>query len=506
MTLAPLGSIARREPDQPGLLPCRVHSFHRGLPGLWVCLDPQCGSLLEGEKGGVAGRLYAQPREFCDCGARVFELFTCRNCGTAYARAYTDSVEEPSFLWAEPGSELLTAAGRTVPLEPLDMLLEEPTTSSVEPADLDLLTGRLNPPELGVRSRTVYLRMDRHPTSGDPAPGEFKPCGVCGRTERFGRTYVQDHQTKGDQPFQALVARQVQVQPPTSRESTPFAPLRGRKVLVFSDSRQTAARLAPNLQKYSMQDVLRPLLLFGYRELQELECLRPILSLEDVYLATLVAGHLLGVRLRPKLKTGETFHQEVVVERAVRSALLQSGDDDEIRNLLITARGERPPDALLSGIFECLTHQHYGLESLALAFLLADQRFLAQHNAKRLGRKRGPVTPERQFRVGAEAACRCSGQEIVPQRVASQAPGVVLRADRRWPVQAEGIRTIASDWRRMGILWNLSFCPEAVLWSQCVPQMREGHRRADRPRRRPRVRGPQGLLPQERCCRAQAPP
>src|SRR5207249_9738671 len=39
-TLTALGSFARKHPDEPGLLPCRVHSFYRGLPGLWVCMDP----------------------------------------------------------------------------------------------------------------------------------------------------------------------------------------------------------------------------------------------------------------------------------------------------------------------------------------------------------------------------------------------------------------------------------------------------------------------------------
>src|SRR5262249_19179343 len=40
--LIAVGSLARREPSEPGLLPCRVHSFYRGLPGLWVCMDPDC--------------------------------------------------------------------------------------------------------------------------------------------------------------------------------------------------------------------------------------------------------------------------------------------------------------------------------------------------------------------------------------------------------------------------------------------------------------------------------
>src|SRR5207248_3043585 len=103
--LAALGSIARPASDEPGLIPCRLHVFYRGLPGLWVCLDPECSGLEGDERGGPCGRLYGQPRDACDaCGARVFELYTCRACGTAYARAYTDNLEEPNFLWAEAGA------------------------------------------------------------------------------------------------------------------------------------------------------------------------------------------------------------------------------------------------------------------------------------------------------------------------------------------------------------------------------------------------------------------
>ena len=81
-----------------------------------------------------------------------------------------------------------------------------------------------------------------------------------------GKASVQDHVTKGDQPFQALVAAQICVQPPSPTKATEFAPLRGRKVLVFSDSRQVAARLAPALQVYSLKDTLRALLPLGYRQ------------------------------------------------------------------------------------------------------------------------------------------------------------------------------------------------------------------------------------------------
>ena len=55
--LIAIGSLARREAAEPGLLPCRVHAFYRGLAGLWVCMDPQCTTLPAAKRGGPAGRL-----------------------------------------------------------------------------------------------------------------------------------------------------------------------------------------------------------------------------------------------------------------------------------------------------------------------------------------------------------------------------------------------------------------------------------------------------------------
>ena len=129
------------------------------------------------------------------CGARVFELFTCRHCGSAYARAYTNDLASPGFLWHEPGVPFLSAGGSIDELSALDLLLEEPSAGGAEPADLDLVTGRLNPKELGDRIRGVFISRHR---AGETvkgaddddedeasADGEFKPCGVCGATGRL---------------------------------------------------------------------------------------------------------------------------------------------------------------------------------------------------------------------------------------------------------------------------------------------------------------------------------
>lgn len=373
--LMALGSMARIDPQGPGLLPCRIHNFFRGLPGLWVCLDASCSGLAEAERSGICGKMYSQPRERCECGARVHELYTCRFCGTAYGRAYTDDVDSPSALWSEPGQRLRMDGGETSPLLPLDMLLEQPNpTRAAEPADYDLETGRLNPNVHGPRMRTVYLRHDRTtpPVDDDgdvdqslEARGQFIPCGCCGKVARFGRSTIQDHQTKGDQPFQALVAKQIQIQPANVVKSSRFAPLRGRKVLVFSDSRQVAARLAPNLQMYSTRDSLRSLIAWGYERLQAVATLKPLLSLDDLYLAILLASKKLNVRLRPELKAAETFTAEDTVELAVHEG---SADTDHgLLFLLTKLRSEMPPQSLLEDIITTVQDPFLGFEALALA-------------------------------------------------------------------------------------------------------------------------------------------
>ena len=210
------------------------------------------------------------------------------------------------------------ASGEMAPLLPLDILLESPGNEEAsELADYDLETGRINPQTLGSRTRTVYIRSNRMSDVADDDSGasigidmrgQFKPCAVCGKQARFGRSCVQDHQTKGDQPFQALITRQIQIQPPGPVEPSRFAPLQGRKVLAFSDSRQVAARLAPNLQMYSVRDALRPLIAFGYHCLQNTPELINYLNLEDLYLAVLLASQKLNVRLRSTSESSLGIH------------------------------------------------------------------------------------------------------------------------------------------------------------------------------------------------------
>src|SRR5690606_15051840 len=171
---------------------------------------------------------------------------------------------------------------------------------------------------------------------------------------------VQDHLTKGDQPLQALVSAQIRVQPPSPVKASEFAPLRGRKVLVFSDSRQVAARLAPALQAYSLKDTLRALLPLGYRTLSGDPVFADSIVLDNAWLATVVAAHRLGVRLRPELEGSEVMPR---VFDTPAGAIPST-------KVLISLLHAEPPANLIRALVDVLRDNTLGLEPLAVASII----------------------------------------------------------------------------------------------------------------------------------------
>lgn len=364
--LLALGSRAREKAGEASLLPCRIHSFFRGLPGLWICMNADCADSQE-VGPSPAGKLYSQPHQRCICcDAPVLEYFTCRHCGTSYARAYTNDVAHPRYLWAKEGERIDTASGMLEALHPLDLLLEEPPSEDrARAAHYDLVSGQLNADKLGEKYRTVFLAPPRAPpASGQGStraarPGQFAPCACCNQSAGYGQSSVQDHQTKGDQPFQAILGSQLRIQPPGPQNQSAFAPLRGRKVLIFSDSRQVAARLAGTLQNYSLRDAVRALLPLGYEILRQDEAFSKTLVLDHAYLGVLVAAHKLGVRLRPQLGDAEALGE---VEGLSPGPVPSGIELFQLNTALTTC-----PERLMQAIMDALKHTNMGLDLEALA-------------------------------------------------------------------------------------------------------------------------------------------
>jgi hypothetical protein len=270
--LLALGSFARRHEsgrqEQP-LLPTRVHMFFRGLPSVHACLNEECTQRRYSADGkSVLGRFYTEPRTNCQCGGRVFEIFTHRDCGTSFMRAFGVG-RRADFLWNEHGGTLSQFGA---PLHEIHFLLEEPhpdQVRSVEPVWLDIATGRLQERQ---SSEPSGFRLVYRPTEADEDEGlsSFTNCPVCTRrTNTGGSLKIMDLATKGEQPFANLIreqfVNQVATKPLDERH-----PNEGRKALLFSDGRQKAARLARDLPREVERDSLREALIAALKELADI--------------------------------------------------------------------------------------------------------------------------------------------------------------------------------------------------------------------------------------------
>lgn len=75
-----------------GAVRVRAHVFARNLPGLWACASPDCSVLRSEENAGRGwvtagrrvGKVYTSPRSRCECGSVVLDLLYCENCGETY--------------------------------------------------------------------------------------------------------------------------------------------------------------------------------------------------------------------------------------------------------------------------------------------------------------------------------------------------------------------------------------------------------------------------------------
>jgi len=359
--LVELCSAARYRAFAAPLLPARVHAFFRGLPGLWACCDPDCGQIDPDMRGGPTGKVFAQPQRVCECGARAFELYTCRNCGTAYFKAYASEPRAPAYLWPEDVGEVDDDADLVSPV--YVCLQAPPVDSEAVVAELEMETGRIHSTSAPASERVRDVWLPAPGTEGNDGdgagPGKFEGCPHCGsRGQPNGRNYpIQDHVTKGDQPFQTLVSAQLLSQPERRDVHTP---LRGRKTLIFSDGRQAASRLAGTLKQMSLRDSVRPLLLDGFRLVHER--FDQDVALSHTYIALLVSCVVRDVHLRP----AEAPHFDEDLSRVKR---FWNGEERTYQDFLSLSASlnQGLNRAIMGAVYPILNDRHTGLSALALA-------------------------------------------------------------------------------------------------------------------------------------------
>ena len=265
------GLSAARGASGTAPLPVRAHIIYRNLQGLWICTNPACSQVPPRNGAPPAGALHYIPTLTCGCGSRVLELLYCEACGDIFFGGYRrDTGLNPNEWYLSPDHPDLEASPDMAAMDRdyLRYAVFWPGTPGVAPASpqwtqdgvprawraarFTSADGRV---ALGGPGFLYYVPAmhSATPPDGDSArqayPARCPRCDADWSRRQIGspvRTLRTGFQKIAQVLSDALLRN---IAPGTASQS--------RKLVVFSDSRQDAAKLSAGMRFSHYRDALR---------------------------------------------------------------------------------------------------------------------------------------------------------------------------------------------------------------------------------------------------------
>ena len=259
------------EKTSQALLPLRVHYFFKNFEGLWACSNLNC----RGKENSVSsiGKLFANRRVLCDeCGSRVLDLLTCATCGDLFLGGYKQSISEVSPGWylngdyqelgglPEKGIRDRNYETYAIFWQRNERVPEQQNWTKNQigrgwaPGRFSPSDGTLIPDSSAYNG--YYYRIDK--------PEEFcseipKYCPNCGDAWDYSRKNVLvNNKEQVYSPIHHMgTGLQKVIQILTQSLQGTIESQDKRKTIIFSDSRQDAAKYAVGIQWSHHQDMIR---------------------------------------------------------------------------------------------------------------------------------------------------------------------------------------------------------------------------------------------------------
>ncbi|MFV0633423.1 DEAD/DEAH box helicase [Demequina sp.] len=269
--------------DRPGedgvtLIPMRAHVFVRAPRGMWACTNRACSGVSEAGSDRTVGTLYPAPRAVCDhCGSRVLDLLYCFHCGdVSLGGNVVETKGEDTLISSLPTTErqaerpvFRKAGGEYVWFRPgtsttVDDWSAGKTKFGFRPLAWNPSLG-LAQPSLAATDALRLVPLGAGPASNIPAlPTK---CPTCGMSERQGnsevfqsgvvRSPIRAH-TAGSAAATQLYLSELVRALATGKEGR--GAVVDAKTIIFTDSRDDAARTAAGVALNHHRDLVRQVL------------------------------------------------------------------------------------------------------------------------------------------------------------------------------------------------------------------------------------------------------
>lgn len=228
----------------------RVHYFFRNLDGLWACSNKNCTEVKEdfNYDNRTVGKLYRRPQSVCQCGSKIFEILTCRTCGETYFNGWFQSQNNPVDIQLNLDKGIQESKFDN---KVFTYIKDDFDSQNWSLKSYDSINGVLK--SSSIKSNVIeYIKSDEYLSLYPHS------CFSCDSSKSLSQvtentlTPVHRHYT-GVQKINQLMADSL------SRE---LSIINGgdkskSKLVLFSDSRQSAAKLSAGIELDHYKDIIR---------------------------------------------------------------------------------------------------------------------------------------------------------------------------------------------------------------------------------------------------------